>query len=93
MSQHTPGPWAVDGDDALWVNAIGREHEPVICDIVPRDADAFTDEDEANARLMAAAPELLEACRDALLVMSAHACPAPKTIAFIEAAIAKATGV
>jgi hypothetical protein len=56
---HTPGPWEVGETDGLWITGPDRE-EPVICDLVPRDADCYTEEDEANARLIAAAPDLLE---------------------------------
>ena len=74
--QHTPGPWRVSVGD-LVVGANGRrvadcEHTPYL----ERPA-ASIPEDEANARLIAAAPELLEALecvlRDADRVAAGHA--------------------
>jgi hypothetical protein len=61
VSKHTPGLWKV-GDEAegLWVYVDPNQN--VICDIVGRnDPHIMTDEDYANAYLIAAAPELLGA--------------------------------
>lgn len=105
MSAHTPGPWRhcrgsnPDGCICGLVWSI-PEDSPV--------AEAFGESDEAgvrhppevraaNARLMAAAPELLEACRTALALMEgmeefhdgAEGTDARRAI---EAAIAKAEG-
>ncbi len=61
MSKHTPGPWFVDAEHAglfeqdqarFWINASGT-HVAYVDG--PRN-----DERTANARLIAAAPELLE---------------------------------
>lgn len=83
MTSHTPGPWKtgfiMNGD--RWV---GPEYDqPKVCRIEDE-----RDEFHANARLVAAAPDLLEACR--LLLSSAH--DHQTGIAEAEAAIAKATG-
>jgi hypothetical protein len=59
-AKHSAGPWSVGdniGDGNLWV-APADKNAPVVCDLVPREAD-FTEEDEANARLIASAPDLL----------------------------------
>lgn len=58
MTKHTPGPWAnVEG--AYFINA--RSAAGVVADI--RIAGGrITDEDRANARLIAAAPDLLDMC-------------------------------
>ena len=54
-TKHTPGPWAVlTGEFALYVTPAGGSR--AIAQIPPVSQDA-----EANARLIAAAPELLEA--------------------------------
>ena len=55
MSKHTPGPWRQAGEDIFgandwWVAVATRD-----C------TSKGSDEPEANARLIAAAPELLEA--------------------------------
>src|SRR5690606_19394978 len=55
MEKHTPGPWAVDGKGS---QAIVRANDLRIVSIRHR---LDGDEHEANARLIAAAPELLEA--------------------------------
>jgi hypothetical protein len=62
---HTPGPWHIYYDDCPIINAydekIGLKSDiAAIC----RD-DVTQDEVQANARLIAAAPELLEALREA----------------------------
>ena len=87
-TKHTPGPWVADGSEITtetWVcGADGKR----ICTMRPSFADW------SNARLIAAAPELLEALMDALKDLealsqwdNASAC-ARKA----RAAIAKATG-
>jgi hypothetical protein len=61
MSKHTPGPWEVDRDDSqkVWVKskAEGWDEEWV--------ALSFSGRAGANARLIAAAPDLLEALKAA----------------------------
>lgn len=69
MKAHTPGPWEVFESAT---NALGiGPSDVMICEIVaegatdeagPNSPDEITDEDRANARLIAAAPELLAAC-------------------------------
>jgi hypothetical protein len=64
-TQHTPGPWEVDGDrDGDQLLVIQSESKGEICNVT------FTlgygHADEANARLIAAAPDLLAACEAAL---------------------------
>lgn len=62
MSEHTKGKWKVlDGaiiSDHL--NEYGNFH---IVDLPERPEGCENDEDKANANLIAAAPELLEACK------------------------------
>lgn len=60
MGKHTKGPWEVyyyKPGHAPWVRTHLGEH------VTSVDSD-ITDDLEANARLIAAAPELLEACRE-----------------------------
>lgn len=90
--QHTPGPWtyqatAGNHDYAVYPEATGK------CLALVRDFD------EANARLITAAPELLEAAQNARNVLAALATGDLKTISrdsaalvTLRAAIAKATG-
>lgn len=90
-TQHTPGPWnfkkitqgslkdnyAIGGH---WLDELGCEHEGFI----------GTSIREANARLIAAAPELLEAC------IASHTSKTQaelnRAVELIAAAINKATG-
>lgn len=62
---HTPGPWAIDRDDRpgmAWNNHIVQADRPhmAIC-FMTHSGRADNSECEANARLIAAAPDLLEA--------------------------------
>ncbi|WCX74845.1 hypothetical protein KK211_17905 [Pseudomonas aeruginosa] len=71
MSKHTPGPWTVDFIDG--VDGVFAECDKRICqvdevDIVGWNA-RFRDESEANAKLIAAAPDLLEALQQAVTSM------------------------
>lgn len=62
-AQHTPGPWSVEkGAKGLWIGA-----DALACRTVAVTTNYCGDEQRlANARLIAAAPELLEAAQDAL---------------------------
>lgn len=100
-TQHTPGPWAVgyqEGDKPYIVAEQGKQwRNPVICDlyadVTPEDSvtmglwlEAY-DNAEANARLIAAAPDLLEALKGlAMFPLGTFQVQAAR------AAIAKATG-
>ena len=55
---HTPGPWGYSEGE------IYRGNNP-IASVIP----SFTAEDEANARLIAAAPEMLEVLREIEMLM------------------------
>jgi hypothetical protein len=64
MSEHTPGPWE-------WSHTNDRYRHTIHVGIVeiaktPRCHIDDHDENEANARLIAAAPELLEALEEAI---------------------------
>ena len=108
MSKHTPGPWEfgrckqITGIRTIAGWFIGRTggRKPLL-DIgeVYLFASQNEGEQEANARLIAAAPELLEACQSMDADLNDPGCwigalmsPNPKTVDLIRAAIAKATG-
>ena len=68
-AKHTPGPWWADFDgentfDGVEIQQVGRLHYVPVAN-VPVD---YTDreEREANARLIAAAPDLLDALEEAV---------------------------
>lgn len=94
MSKHTQGPWnclekqkhqqfiEVTHDDLHTPGASSGVIARVTCRV------SWQEEQEANARLIAAAPDLLEALLDARYKLYGNAPGCPK----IEAAITKATG-
>ena len=99
--KHTPGPWEVVlffpddcKDEGYWIrdeinrNWIARVHR---WNGAPRSPDATS---KANAYVLAAAPDLLAACKDALeeIIVSIPGRAANPIIRRLEAAIAKATG-
>lgn len=58
-SKHTPGPWRNGSVHIVAdVESIGKKTEVIVCHVWNRGSDAQT---AANARLIAAAPELLAA--------------------------------
>lgn len=101
MSKHTPGPWGI-GDSDLPVSQLavmsrantGRKHSTIARVVNPDFVGMTPFEGEANARLIAAAPELLAACRIAVLALAALQPTCPTLIReyeIVSAAIAKAT--
>lgn len=72
MRNHSPGPWHVETIKQRWLVVVDVEddrlvvldaEDDIVCDVWPND----TAEDarrEANARLLATAPELLAACNE-----------------------------
>lgn len=61
MAKHTPGPWWTDPDTRTAVNSDDKHIAMVNCSKFGNITDVFGDEHRANARLIAAAPELLAA--------------------------------
>lgn len=91
-TKHTPGPWTIDERDYAGVkwDAIirNRDNDPVACVGM---AGYAQNTSEANARLIAAAPDMLEELRDALAALEANFVE-PKLQETIRQTIAKATG-
>jgi len=99
VSGHTPGPWRLDHSDAVDLRnhvGISSESHSLLAQIVWKmDDDERSPSCEANAYLIAAAPDLLEAAQRVLAhkrgeddwLILAVDCVA------LETAIAKATGV
>ncbi|WP_168990511.1 hypothetical protein [Aureimonas flava] len=89
-SKHTPGPWQLEGNWSAngrklggWVSTM---HPSPIFELSP--LVGFSDEIVANARLIAAAPELLAMLREARLFVQAQ----DHVFERIDAIIAKAEG-
>lgn len=83
--KNTPGPWEAECRSGDWVVISARDKNAVAWPNRPRG-----NEVEANVRLIAAAPELLEALQDAVEYLKNHL--PDDMIAPHLSAIAKATG-
>lgn len=89
--KHTPGPWFAVRNSCYWevnpARKVGDYDTPfTVADCCASDPSNTTGLQEANARLIAAAPDLLAA-----LVALDHEY-GPKTLRMAQDAIAKATG-
>ena len=98
MSKHTLGPWVVRDIPShdIYVGPANNGGAPSIA-ICPRKVSVDVEQQKANARLIAAAPLMLEALQAMLLMTEQHATPGlvPKPgspVALARAAIAAATG-
>ena len=100
MSNHTPGPWAVDRDPRprmSWNNHIVSEKDPDqrIC-FMTHDGTKENERGQANASLVAAAPDLLHALKELMAAVKGE--PAMNNHKYdgvgivVNAAIAKAEG-
>jgi hypothetical protein len=96
MSKHTPGPWEADfetypimvcSQSETWplVDELGNEEERAGVFV------ANTGDNKANARLIAAAPDLLEMLVEAANFIQPYSV-GQELLERIDAAIAKATG-
>lgn len=97
MTAHTPGPWTVRTYSAtkgkveeVSINSSRWKEMAIV--FVQEEGDLLGN-GEANARLMAAAPDLLAACLSILRDLD-HGCAevVGQTVEEIEAAVAKARG-
>lgn len=81
----TPGPWEWNGKWRVCAG-VNTPHISVVCDTATRNSDR-NERNNANACLIAAAPDLLAACEDALAT-----CEAGRLCNALRAVIAKAKG-
>lgn len=95
-TQHTPGPW-IAGYGATHeigqIFGVGINTEPdwtPVCVVSP--ADSTNDIDRANACLIAAAPDLLEALQSFVVAADRVSAEPATWLGKARAAIAKATG-
>ena len=68
-TKHTPGPWKmaeIEDDTKNLTHMIVAEYNETLLITYALPPTDIVDEFYANAKLIAAAPELLEACQDAL---------------------------
>jgi alanine dehydrogenase len=98
MSKHTPGPWKLNDNTQYWKNNIfsitasKRGVHSVAVANMPARATIPVSEAWANARLMVAAPDLLEALQLADAMLSGANMDAKIVEKKVRSAIAKATG-
>ena len=99
-AKHTPGPWMVGptyGNDSARIDTeggtvIGSIKVKQLVSVDKGHANyAWSNELYANARLVAAAPELLDVLQRCIAVMESR-CPEASPLPDARAAIAKATG-
>jgi len=96
LMQHTPGPWKVDAMGNVWsadTKVCEMSEHPVIASGCYREK--TDDEHRANARLIAAAPDLFDALKQARRCLAWACEQRPEFQAeynAVDAAIAKATG-
>lgn len=65
--KHTPGPWFVEKtQDGYRVEIVAGDDRSVMAEVFGDDNDSNCWPMSVNARLISAAPDLLEACRAAL---------------------------
>ncbi len=89
MSEHTPGPWRLSRERGVTAETIHAENDSLLaCVYLNSGAERAG---FANARLIAAAPDLLEAARDAYAVLrNRHNASIPtihRCLTMLEAAI------
>lgn len=94
---HTPGPWSVS--ESIRKRVIGeREQEIVTADgqmvalLYDENWDPRGETDAANARLIAAAPDLLAACEEFVRKVDCGEAFSTRSYQQMKAAIAKAKG-
>lgn len=91
--KHTPGPWTLEYDYSLVMPAKDGNHIVTAGPIGPDESSR--EEKRANAQLIAAAPELLEALKEALTrlkeIRDDHGTNSEITIKQSQQAITKAT--
>ena len=69
---HTPGPWFLAWEDGKY-GVVGSQCEgKLVCIVGNNPNDGRNDIRKANATLIAAAPDLLAACKAAIHVVDSH---------------------
>ena len=90
QGKHTPGPWRAGA--STFCRGDGEIQMRVYTDHPPTEFDVFGDNLSANARLIAAAPDMLEALKNLLAVHEGEGGTKYHAGDIARAAIARATG-
>ena len=88
-TNHTPAPWTLGKLDSCYIEINAPRHAAFASVVYKMDGDDRSPECEANARLIAAAPELLEALK---LIASCESRFAGDVVDIAKKAVLKATG-
>jgi len=87
VTEYTPGPWGVDDAGGEAPFGVFAEDGDAVCYLTENPMGGLGlreyAEDQANARLIAAAPDLLEAAK-AFVAINECACPTPQDMPFDE---------
>jgi hypothetical protein len=98
ITEHTPGPWIAEGAKVLW-EAPHSRNRWVVADLADASDGRLSPEIESNARLIAAAPDLLDALKSTRACVAginpigrANTIRQAQALEFINQAIARAEG-
>lgn len=98
LVSHTPGPWNIDeGSNYLAESDLGKfkvyggDLELVVAQTIG-DVPELARQEEANAHLISASPDLLEACKEFVRKVECGDARSKRSYAQMKAAIAKAEG-
>ena len=92
MTKHTPAPWFYNGTEIGPLSTEEDQSRGIILPIAYMEQYDFPAEYNANARLIAAAPDLLEALEGMIEGFTVDDRYASESVIKARAAIAKATG-
>ena len=92
MAKFTPGPWHEHGGAVVYGNDDDNGNGDVVVDMLAGHVRRSPEELNANARLIAAAPDLYEACEAALDFVLGPRRDGGSLIVLLEAALKKARG-
>lgn len=93
MTKHTPGPWQrpkTNGETIIVGGDYADEGEP---DLIITVQSSSNELNQLNAHLIAAAPELYEACKEFVRKCECGEARSHRSYAQMKAALAKAEGV
>ena len=89
-AEHTPSPWSLDEKEPgeLWISNVDRSYP--VCMVTA--SGNVTERDKADARLIAAAPDLLAACQEFVRKVECGEAKSTRSYEQMKAAISRATG-